>query len=115
MHELSICQSLLSQIEQTAQFHNVRFAKRVVLGIGPLSGVVDDLLRRAFELLQPGSVAENAILVIESCPVIVECPTCFRSSEVPSNKLVCPHCQEWRTSLISGDGLVLMQIEFFKE
>jgi Zn finger protein HypA/HybF involved in hydrogenase expression len=30
---------------------------------------------------------------------------------VPANRLVCPHCKNWRTTLVSGDEMVLQQVE----
>ena len=102
MHELSICQNLLEQVEQIAARNHARCATRIVLSIGPLSGVVDPLLRQAFDLLRPGSVAEHADLDIQACPVVVLCTDCDKESEVPTNQLVCPHCQRWQTTQVSG-------------
>ena len=115
MHELSICQNILAQVEQMAMHHHARCATRIVLRIGPLSGVVDELLRRAFDLLRPGSVVEKAVLDIQTCPVVVLCPSCDKESQVSANQLVCPHCQQWQTTLISGDELLLLQIEFLPD
>ena len=112
MHELSICQNVLAQVEQMAKCHQSSCAKRIVLRVGPLSGVVEELLRRAFDLLRPDSVVENAVLDIQTCPVVVLCPSCDKESQVPVNKLVCPHCLQWQTTLVSGDELLLLQIEF---
>lgn len=92
--------------------HGARDATRIVLQIGPLSGVVDQLLHRAFDLMRPDSIVENAALEIQSCPVVVLCQACDKESEVPCNRLVCLHCGQWQTTLVSGDELLLLRIEF---
>ena len=112
MHEFSICQSVLEQVEQMTRRQHARRVTRIVLSVGPLSGVVDVLLQRAFDALRLGSVAETAVLDIHTSAVIVACPSCKKESRVPTNRLVCPHCQQWQTTLVSGDELVLLRIEF---
>tara|TARA_R110000823_G_scaffold33348_3_gene93409 strand:+ start:3106 stop:3495 length:390 start_codon:yes stop_codon:yes gene_type:complete len=112
MHEFSICQNVLEQVEQVTRRHHARRVTRIVLSVGPLSGVVDTLLQRAFDALRLGSVAETAVLDIHTPAVVVACPSCKNESPVPTNRLVCPHCQQWQTALVSGDELVLLRIEF---
>jgi len=43
--------------------------------------------------------------------VEVSCDKCDRVSQVPANKLVCPLCGNWRTSLASGDEMMLERVE----
>ena len=43
MHELAICQALISQVEDVVRERSAR-VKRVLVGIGPLSGVEPRLL-----------------------------------------------------------------------
>ena len=48
MHELSICQALLDQVENVARDHGARRVSRVALRIGALSGIEPELLEHAF-------------------------------------------------------------------
>ena len=50
MHELAVCQSLLRQVEEIARRDNARRVELIRLRIGPLSGVVGELLEQAFSL-----------------------------------------------------------------
>jgi hydrogenase nickel incorporation protein HypA/HybF len=111
MHELAICQSLIDQLETIARERDAVLVTSVIVGIGPLSGVEARLLKNAYPVASAGTVAENAELVIESLPVRVKCPSCNSESEVPPNKLVCKQCGDWRTTLVSGDELMLMSVE----
>ena len=111
MHELSICQALLEQVEAIAREHRSTVIERIVLRIGPLSGVEVPLLEQAYPLAAAGTVAEHAALDIETLPVKVRCRTCGTESEVGPNRLVCPSCGDYRTDLISGDEMLLARVE----
>ena len=115
MHELSVCQALLTQVEQLAREQGARQVVKVSLGIGPLSGVEPALLSQAYPIAAAGTVAENSELVIEERPVRVHCSQCGKDSDATANRLLCAHCGDWRTELLSGDDLLLMQVEFLRE
>ena len=114
MHELSICQNALSQIEKLAHQHAANAVCRVHVQIGPLSGVDADLLANAFPIAIAGSVADGAELVVETLPLRVHCSKCGSDSEVRPNHLACPSCGNWQTSLISGHEIILSSIELEK-
>jgi hydrogenase nickel incorporation protein HypA/HybF len=114
MHELSICQALMNQVKSIAAENSARNVVTIVLGIGPLSGVEAELLKNAYPLASAGTVAEHARLIIEPLPIRVSCNSCNRESSVSPNKLVCQHCGDWQTTLISGDELLLMSVELEK-
>jgi len=111
MHELSICQSLLDQVERIAQDHRATRVERILLRVGPLSGVEPALLRNAYPLAAAGTIAESADLVIEPAPVRVHCNDCGAETDAAPNRLLCGACGGWQTRLISGDELLLANLE----
>jgi len=111
MHELAICQDLMQQVETIALQHDGAQVVEIHLQIGPLSGVEAHLLQAAFSIARAGTVVANAELSIESMPVLVKCKACGEQSEVESNRLLCSHCGNWQTRLISGDEMLLKRIE----
>lgn len=111
MHELAICQALMAQIELIARSNPNSVITGIKIAIGPLSGVEADLLERAFTIIKIDSVATNATLTINKLPIQVQCRECKHISEVPANKLICKHCGAWHTTVISGDELLLSQVE----
>ncbi|MDZ7804254.1 hydrogenase maturation nickel metallochaperone HypA [Thiohalophilus sp.] len=111
MHELSICQSMLSQIEAVARDNRASAVHRVKVQIGPLSGVEPQLLQQAFPIAVAGSIARDAILDIELLPIRIECQQCGGESEATANKLICGHCGHWQTRLLSGDEMLLASLE----
>ncbi len=115
MHELSVCQGMLDQVARVAADHGATGVKNIVVRIGPLSGVVPDLLAQAFPLARAGTVAEGAELTIEKLPVRVLCESCGAETEASPSRLLCGECGDWHTQLISGDELLLASVELLKE
>jgi hydrogenase nickel incorporation protein HypA/HybF len=111
MHELSVCQALIRQVQEIAREHRAVAVTSITLHIGPLSGIEADLLTQTFPLASAGSVAETAQLVIEKLPVRVQCESCGGESIVEPNKLVCGTCGDWHTRLLSGDEMLLASVE----
>jgi hydrogenase nickel incorporation protein HypA/HybF len=114
MHELAICQALMTQIEIIARDNLATEVSSITLGVGPLSGVEERLLEHAYPVASAGSIAEGAELIIRSTPIRVKCTSCNRESTAEPNRLVCGHCNDWRTELISGDELLLIRLELDK-
>ncbi|OOZ73734.1 hydrogenase nickel incorporation protein HypA [Solemya velum gill symbiont] len=111
MHELAICQSLIDQVEAIAHERQAESVVSITIRLGALSGVEPQLLKHAYPVASAGTVARDAELMIDELPTRIRCNACETESDVPPNKLVCPACGEWRTTLISGDELLLMSVE----
>lgn len=114
MHELAICQSLMVQVEKIALERDAKSVTSIVIGMGPLSGVECQLLKSAYPIASAGTVAEHAELIIEKLPIRVKCNQCGCESDALPNKLICQHCGDWKTTLVSGDELLLMSLELEK-
>ncbi len=110
MHELSLCQGLITQVQEIAAQHQARAVDCIHLQIGPLSGVVPELLQSAFSVARLHSIAEDASLIIDTCPVRVQCRQCGAQTDTTPNHLVCGSCGDWRTQLLSGDELLLLRV-----
>jgi hydrogenase nickel incorporation protein HypA/HybF len=115
VHEFSVCQGLLTQVEQVVAQHGARGVAAIRLQIGPLSGVEPHLLEQAFPLASAGSCAEGAELTWESLPLRVHCRSCGAESEAAPNRLLCAACGDWQTTLISGDELLLASLELITD
>lgn len=112
MHELAICQALMSRISNLAEQHRGATLERIVLRVGPLSGAEPGLIEIAFPLAAAGSVAAAATLDIEISPVEIRCKHCGTSAIVSPTTMTCPACGAWQTELLTGDELVLQSLEF---
>lgn len=111
MHELSICQALLSQVVELARAHDADGVKMIVIAVGPLSGVEPALLERAFNMARAGSCAAQADLKFEPASLSVLCTECGAQTACVPNRLLCGACGGYRTRVVSGDELQLLRVE----
>lgn len=111
MHELSLCQALIEQVEEIARAQGADRVERICLKVGPLSGVEPELLRHAYPLVAAGTLAEGAELVIEPTEVRVRCRRCEAETLATPQRLLCGACGAWETRLIGGDELLLASLE----
>jgi hydrogenase nickel incorporation protein HypA/HybF len=110
MHELAICQALISQVEDIAD-RRTAWVRQVRVGIGPLSGIEPRLLASAYPLACVGTRAEGSELEIEHTDVRVRCRGCGAETMAAANRLVCGACGDWHTDLLAGDELLLLRVE----
>lgn len=110
MHELSVIQALLLQVEAVAAARGAAGVRRVTVQVGPLSGVEPALLDRAFAALRAGCCAQ-AELVIETPRIRLRCRECGTESDARPNRILCAACGGFKTTLLSGDELILRQVE----
>ena len=111
MHELSVCQSLLREVGYVAATHGAAEVTKILVAVGPLSGVEAPLLRRAFTIARAGTIADRASLEIEERPVVVSCKNCGAETRTTANALLCGQCGTWQIELRSGDELLLKSVE----
>ncbi len=111
MHELSVCLSLLQQLEKIAGERNATSVEKIFLQVGPLSGIEPALLRSAYPLAAAGTLAADAELVIEACDIVVSCTQCGAESAAQANRLLCSACGDFRTNIVSGDEMILQRME----
>jgi hydrogenase nickel incorporation protein HypA/HybF len=110
MHELAICEALMEQVLKVAAAQQAVAVADIYVSVGPLSGVEGPLMRNAFPIAAAGTLADRARLHVEAAPVRVRCEQCGEESEATVNRLLCDHCGDWRTTLISGDELLLRRV-----
>jgi len=115
MHELAICQSIIEQVKNIAAENNAQAVTKIIVQIGPLSGVEAPLLQHAFPIASAGTIAKNAQLETQLLPIKVRCNLCGNENEAVINKLLCSACGAWQTSLLSGDEMLLSSIELETE
>ncbi|TNB46325.1 hydrogenase maturation nickel metallochaperone HypA [Martelella lutilitoris] len=111
MHELSICESLVTIMEEEAERQKFTRVKRVCLEIGPFSGVEIDALRFSFEIAVRGTVAEDAVLDIEQPQTEAKCMVCGNKMAVEDHFAICPHCGSGQLQASGGNMLRIRALE----
>ncbi|MHC4179125.1 MAG: hydrogenase maturation nickel metallochaperone HypA [Planctomycetota bacterium] len=112
MHELSIVEALIEQVqrevERSGQSGQVR---RLELIVGRLSGVSCDSLRFAFDLLSADTIVEEATLLISERRATCRCQACNARVEIDEITVRCPACGSMQVTLEGGRELLLESIE----
>ncbi len=111
MHELSIAQALVEQVELAAKKEQATRVERVVIVVGALSGADPEALRGAFPLVAEGTVAEGAELVVETVAARVKCRPCGHESTAGDYFIGCAKCGSRDVELVSGRELNIKSIE----
>ena len=111
MHEFSIAKSLLELAERYAKESGAQRVLKVVVCIGPLSGVDPSLLRTAFNELKVETLAREAELVIETTGLKLFCFDCGKERERREIEFTCPVCGSRTTEITGGEELVLRGVE----
>jgi len=109
VHEYSIVQALMEQVEAEAFAHHASRVGRVHLQIGELSGVDPELLKLAFETFRERSICQGAELTLRLVPASWVCRSCAR----PLHKnavLRCEACGQ-PGKLSQGDEIILDRLE----
>jgi hydrogenase nickel incorporation protein HypA/HybF len=111
MHEMSLAESVLEIVEQTARSHGVERVLAVRLEIGKLAQVEIEAMRFAFEVVQRGSVAETARLEIVEVDGSAWCMLCSAPVPIAQRGDACPRCGSHQLQVTGGDRMRVMDIE----
>jgi hydrogenase nickel incorporation protein HypA/HybF len=108
MHELSICRAIASTAAKHAEGRPVT---QVTVQIGHLRQVVPDALQFSWEVVSSATDLNDAELVIEQVPAVVECLHCGAATTLESPILVCGACDGSEVKLLSGEELLVVSID----
>ena len=111
MHEYSVVQALLEQIERVAEENDADKVTKVVVKIGVMSGVEPHLLEIAFETFKEKTVCDGAEFVMNVQPLTIACRNCGTRSELDAIHYCCPECESIEVDVVDGEEMFLMSLE----
>lgn len=111
MHEYSVVQSLLEQIEGVAKENSASKVTKVVTKIGVMSGIDAHLLEVAFNTFKEDTICNEAEFVMNLQAIVIECRACKEISELEKIHYCCPKCQSTDIKVLEGEDMFLMQLE----
>ncbi len=113
MHEISLVQNLLGQLDNLVRENGRKKVTRVTMEIGVLSGVVIDSFQFGFNVLTADHpVSRGAELEIVVPPVHYSCTSCTYTISTRKEKPErCPQCGETVFNHSGSQDLVLLQVE----
>ncbi len=110
MHEKSLVQSLLRQVEAIMREHQAVRVQTVTVEIGPLSGVESLLVEDAFSELVLTSQIGRPSLNVQVVDLTIRCRNCEQESSTPGLTLKCQLCGSNKVQIIRGDEFRLMDV-----
>lgn len=112
MHELSIAEAILQQVDDVLrQSGEAGRVARVDLAIGILSGVCAESVRFALGLLTQGTALAHTEFCIRQPQAECVCAQCGQRTPIGEVVLACPNCGSPRIAIHGGRDLVLESIE----
>ena len=107
MHELSLIQSLLNIVMQSAADNGIKKVSSVVLVVGESYGALPDALDFAFHVLTQGTVCAGAALVVQKKPLVLRCKECLAEFMPHGSARRCNCCQASHAEVVSGQELYI--------
>jgi hydrogenase nickel incorporation protein HypA/HybF len=111
MHEVSIAQNIINQVDNILAENKGKKLKKVYIRVGKLSCVIPKNLSFIFNILIADTPLSNAQLEIEIIQVVCKCQKCESSFEIKEDGFVCPHCNSYDIEVISGRELLIDKVE----
>ncbi|HRY07387.1 MAG TPA: hydrogenase maturation nickel metallochaperone HypA [Hyphomicrobiaceae bacterium] len=111
MHEMALCESIRTTLEEQSRLHGFTKVARVSLEVGPLSGVEIDALRFGFDVVMRGSVAQAAQLDIIECPAQAWCMACSQTVPIKARFDPCVKCGSYQLQVTGGEELRIKELE----
>jgi hydrogenase nickel insertion protein HypA len=111
MHEYSVVQALLEQIENVAEQNDASEVTKIVVKIGVMSGIEAHLLEIAFNTFKEKTICDSAEFVMNIQPLTIECQGCGEVSELQKIHYCCQKCESTNVKVIDGEDMFLMSLE----
>ncbi|MBA1433446.1 MAG: hydrogenase maturation nickel metallochaperone HypA [Epsilonproteobacteria bacterium] len=111
MHEYSVVQALLEQIEDIAQQNEATKVSKVVVKIGVMSGIEAHLLEIAFNTFKEKTICDQAEFVMNIQVITIRCRSCQEENELQKVHYCCPACSSTDVDVIDGEDMFLMSLE----
>ena len=114
MRELNAIQPILTRALLKAQGSTSRI-KALHLALGELSELDQSAIRKHWEELSRGTLAEQAQLHFRLIQAEVQCMACFAKYHPVGGEIHCPHCGSYGAKILSGEEFHLESIELDDE
>ena len=110
MHERSLVQALLRQLEALRESHSAERILAVRITVGEFSGVDLELVRIAFVELTASPTIEGAEIQIDRVPLECMCLECGSVTLVKNFLFECGRCLSRQLKVIRGEEMVLESV-----
>ena len=116
MHELGVVFHCIDQVNKIAAENNVKKINSVTVEIGEVSTVIPALFEVCWSwAVKKETVLKDAKIKVEVIKAITYCEDCKGEYPTVQYGKVCPHCKSERTYLLTGNELIIKEIEAVEE
>jgi hydrogenase nickel incorporation protein HypA/HybF len=116
MHELSIAMNLVEIAETAARNAGVERVAVVQLRLGVFSGVVQESLLFAYDIVTEGTLLAGSRLIIEDLPLVIYCQHCQTERKLDNiQSLECPVCGTASNEIRQGKEIEIDYLEVADE
>lgn len=117
MHELPIVKAVLEAALRHAEEQQAKKIHKVVLSVGQMHDLVPEWADKFFRFASQGTIAAEAVIEIESIPIICRCGQCQENYLLhihgPEDQMCCPLCRSADARMLSGNELLIKEIEVY--
>ncbi len=110
MHEMSLVESVLQIIEESAQTQKFSQVKTVILEIGELAAVEPDAMQFCFDAVMSGTVADGAQLEVIDVQGAAWCEHCNTSVRINDQLDACPQCGHVKLNITAGTEMRVKEL-----
>lgn len=114
MHEFSVVTYLLDTVEAEARQHGADRVTEINLVVGERASIMDESLFFYFDMLKPGTLAQDAKLATRRVPSEFDCLECGNTF-IASADFHCPRCGGIGRISSKGSEFYIESIEIEKE
>ena len=111
MHEMSLCESVIQVLEDSARNQGFGRVYQVWLEIGALAGVEVEAMYFCFDAVKQGTLAQDARLEIDIKPGRAWCMACAKTVEIQQRFDACPDCGSYQLQVTGGEELRVKELE----
>ena len=113
MHELSLAQATVEQLERVLKAEGGGFSRieRLHMEIGGMSGVDREAFEFVFPAAAEGTVAESAALIFTEVPLRLHCNACGADSVPEYPSMFCEACGGADVDIAAGRDFKILSME----
>lgn len=111
MHEMALCESIVSSLQQAAEREHYSRIHKVHLEIGALAAVETEALLFCYDAVSRGTIAEGSELLIKTIDATAWCLECADVVVIQARYQPCPVCESWHLQVTGGDDLKIKELE----
>ncbi|HAH61532.1 MAG TPA: hydrogenase nickel incorporation protein HypA [Treponema sp.] len=112
MHELGIVFHIISEVEDICKENNLTKVAAVTIQFGEVSMIIPDYLGDCWKwAAEKSGVLKGAELKTESLPAVTMCDDCGKTYSTVQYGRICPYCASGSTHLVSGQEIMIKEIE----